>query len=200
MGNSGRRFSFVGDGYAYQPVGGVERLENVRIPIWSTKCLSSRWFGPAAPLLGSDLRPAGTDRLAGTVTNNMTVPLEDAILAFGKQVYLIGTIAPGATVKVELKSDRNLSGYLKDKQPTYMSDRFSNPDARISRADLMLAVMFHDSESTLASERVLANDPLHDLDLTGQLALKRPMLVARVDRPGARLVLDAPRAAPRSTS
>ncbi len=197
MGNSGRRFSFVGDGYAYQPDGGVERLENVRIPIWSTKCLSSRWFGPGAPLLTSDLRPVGTDRLAGTVTNNLTVPLEDAILAFGKQVYLLGNLAPGATIKVELKNDRNLSGYLKDKQPTYMSDRFSNPDARINRADFMFAVMFHDSESTLASERVLANDPLHHLDLTGQLALKRPMLVARVDRPGARLVLDAPAPAPK---
>ncbi len=197
MGNSGRRFSFVGDGYAYQPDGGVERLENVRIPIWSTKCLSSRWFGPGAPLLTSDLRPVGTDRLAGTVTNNLTVPLEDAILAFGKQVYLLGNLAPGATIKVELKNDRNLSGYLKDKQPTYMSDRFSNPDARINRADLMFAVMFHDSESTLASERVLANDPLHHLDLTGQLALKRPMLVARVDRPAARLVLDAPAPAPK---
>jgi len=54
----------------------------------------------------------------------------------------------------------------------------------------LLAVMFHDSESTLASERVLANGPLHDLDLTGQLALQRPMLVARINRPGARLDLD----------
>ncbi|HKI19430.1 MAG TPA: hypothetical protein VKA15_16210, partial [Isosphaeraceae bacterium] len=196
-GNSGRRFSFVGNGYAYAPVGGVERLENVRIPIWSTKCLTSRWFGPATPLLGSDLKPAGTDRLAGTVTNNLTVPLEDAILAFGKQVYILGTVAPGATIKVELSSDRNLGGYLKDQQPTYLTDRFSNPDARINRADLMLAVMFHDSESTLATERALSNDPLHDLDLTGQLALKRPMLVARVDRPGARLVLDAPAPAPK---
>ena len=47
MGNSGRRFSFAGNGYAYEPTSGVERLENVRIPIWSTKCITSRWFGPA---------------------------------------------------------------------------------------------------------------------------------------------------------
>jgi hypothetical protein len=197
MGSSGRRFSFVGSGYAYQPVGGVERLEDVRIPIWSTKCLSSRWFGPATPLLGSDLKPVGTDRVAGTVTNNLTVPLEDAILAFGKQVWELGTLAPGATIKVELSRDRNLSGYLKDKQANYLSDRYSSTDVRISRVDLMLAVMFHDSESTLATEHVLANDPLHDLDLTGQLALKRPMLVARIDRPGSRLVLDAPAPAPK---
>ena len=61
----------------------------------------------------------------------------------------------------------------------------------------MLGIMFHDSESSLATERVLANDPLQDLDMTGQLALKRPMLVARINRPGARLVLDAPAPAPK---
>ena len=50
--------------------------------------------------------------------------------------------------------------------------------------------MFHDSESTPANERVLGNGPLHRIDLSGQLALQRPMLVARIDRTGARLVLD----------
>ncbi len=193
MGSSSRRFSFVGSGYAYQPTGGVEFLENVRIPIWSTKCITSRWFGPAAPLVDSELQPAGPDRLNGTVTNRQSVPLEDAILAFGKQVYLLGTLAPGATIRVELTTDRNrnLSGYLKDKQKNAVSNQQpDNRESRINRADLMLAVMFHDSESTLASERVLANDPLHDLDLTGQLALRRPMLVARINRPGAKLVLD----------
>ena len=48
MGNSSRRFSFAGSGYAYEPTAGVECLENVRIPIWSTKCVTARWFGPAA--------------------------------------------------------------------------------------------------------------------------------------------------------
>src|SRR5262249_22698278 len=51
MGGSNRRFSFVGGGYAYQPNGGMERLENVRIPIWSTKTLTAQWFGPGTPLV-----------------------------------------------------------------------------------------------------------------------------------------------------
>jgi hypothetical protein len=191
MGSSSRRFSFVGSGYTYEPIGGVELLKDVRIPIWSTKCITSRWFGPAAPLVDSALQPAGSDRLNGTVTNRQDIPLEDAILAFGKQVYLLGTLAPGATVRVELSSDknRNLSGYLKDKQKNVLTNQPFNRETPVDRADLMLAVMFHDSESTLSSERVLANDPLHALDLTGQLALRRPMLVARIDRPGATLVL-----------
>jgi hypothetical protein len=190
MGNSGRRFSFAGNGYAYAPTSGVEWLENVRIPIWSTKCISSRWYGPAAPLVDSELQPAGTDRLAGIITNRQSVPLEDAILAFGKQVYLLGTVAPGATVRVELFSDRNLSGLLKDKQRNYLSDQPWDRDHRIDRTDLMLAAMFHDSQSSLSTERVLANDPLGDLDLTGQLALLRPMLVARIKRAGAQIGID----------
>ncbi len=190
MGNSGRRFSFAGNGYTYEPTSGVEWLANVRIPIWSTKCVSSRWFAAGAPLVDSSLEPAGTDRLAGLVTNRQTIPLEDAFIAFGKQVYLIGTLAPGATTRVELSSDRNLSGLLRDRQSKYLSNQPWNHEFRIDRADLMIAAMFHDSESTLSSERSLANDTLGSLDLTGQLALERPMLVARINRPGARLALD----------
>ena len=115
MGSSNRRFSFVASGYSYEPTGELERLENVRVPIWSTKAVTARWLGPGpgAPLVDADLRPVGTDRLAGTITNRQSFPLEDAILAFGKQVYLLGTLAPGATVRVELTSDRNLAGLLR---------------------------------------------------------------------------------------
>ncbi len=133
----------------------------------------------------------GTDRIAGTVTNRQTIPLEDAILAFGKQVYTLGTIAPGAMVRVELASDRNLAGRMKEKASTYLSDQPWNRDEqKIDRAELLLAVMFHDSESTLAGDHPLANGPLQQLDLTGQLALERPMLVARIKRDGAKLILD----------
>jgi hypothetical protein len=128
--------------------------------------------------------------LAGTVTNRQTVPLEEAILAFGKQVYILGTIAPSSSVRLELTSNRNLSGHLKANLPHYLSDQAWNRESKIDRGELLLSLMFHDSESALASEHFLANGPLHDLDFTGQLALERPMLVARIKRPGARLALD----------
>ena len=72
MGGSNRRFSFVGSGYSYEPVGGLERLENVRIPIWSTKTITAQWFGPSGPLVDADLHRVGTDRLSGAVTNRQT--------------------------------------------------------------------------------------------------------------------------------
>ena len=171
MGSSSRRFSFAGNGYAYQPIGGVESLEDVRIPIWSTKCVTATWFGPGASLVDADLQPVGTDRLAGTVTNRLDIPLEDAVLAFGKQVYLLENIAPGATSRVGLSSghDRSLSGYLLEKKSRYLDPSYGNGNFRIDRSALMLTVMFHDSESSVAGGGMLSNDPLHDEDLTGQL-------------------------------
>ena len=131
----------------------------------------------------ADLSPVGTDRLAGTVTNRLGVPLEDAILAFGKQVYLLGTIAPGATVRVELGATASSRASQVDRS----GSRTSTPTtrtSRINRADLLLALMFHDSQSDATqAESAVASNPLHYLDLTGQLALDRPMLVARIDRP-----------------
>jgi hypothetical protein len=190
MGGSSRRFSFVGSGYSYQPTGTLEALENVRIPIWSTKTITAQWFAKGNPMLEADLHPVGTDRLAGTVTNRQAYPLKEAILAFGKQVYLLGTMAPGATVRVELSSDRNLSGQLGANTPNYMSGQQPGTrDKKINRADLMLALMFHESETRRTSEPALGNATLQDLDLTGQLALERPMLVAQIDRPGAQLAL-----------
>jgi hypothetical protein len=193
MGGS-NRFSFAGGGYAYEPLGRTESLDGVRVAIWSTKCLSARWFGPApsAGVVESDLIPVGADRLNGTVTNRLSVPLHDALLAFGKQVYLLEKIAAGETKRVELvRENRSLSGYIKSRRPEYMPEQpWNNTGTNISRPDLLLALMFHDSIGTLANETPVASRALHGLDLSGQLALERPMLIARVeDLPGSRLVL-----------
>jgi hypothetical protein len=200
MGSTSRRFSFGNSGYSYgafgdhggadPTAGAIESLQGVRIPIWSTKNVTARWFGPAGPLVDADLHPVGTDRLAGKITNRLDIPLEDAIVAFGKQVYLVGKIGPRATINVELSSDRNLSGYLKEKSKGYLDQAGMDPNFRIDRSLLMVDAMFHDSETHVTNDRSLSNDSLHDLDLTGQLLLPRPMLVARLHRPGSRLVLD----------
>lgn len=192
MGNSGQ-MSFSSGGYEYEPAGAAETLAGVRVPIWSTKCLTARWFGPgpATPVLDADLTPAGPDRLQGTVTNRAGIPLEDAILAFNKQVYLLGTLAPGATVRVELSKDRQLSGHLRSKSQAYAAVQpWQRDQQAIQRADLLLDLMFHDGEATAASESPIASNSLHSLDLTGLLALDRPMLVARIERPTSRLVIE----------
>ena len=188
MGGSGR-IGFTGTGYTSLPDGGSERLEGVRVPIWATKAFSARWYGPSPVVAESDLTPVGIDRLAGSVTNRLNIPLKDAIVAFGKHVYQIGDLAPGATIQVELSQDRQLSNLIKSKANEYMPGNYNAPAQRIDRPNLMLALMFHDTESSTRVDKRLANNPLHYLDLTGQLALERPMLVARIDRPGSTLVM-----------
>ncbi|WP_205679076.1 hypothetical protein [Aquisphaera insulae] len=190
MGGGNRRFNLVGGSYSYEPAGMLERLENVRIPIWSTRSFTARWFARTGPLVESSLRPIGTDRLAGTITNRLGYPLVDALLAFGKQVYLLDEIAPGATVKVELMGDRNLAGELRSRAGSFMPERHGNDRPSINRGNLMLSAMFHESESGHANGVHLGNALLNELDLTGQLALDRPMLVARIKRPGAQVALE----------
>ena len=198
MGNAGSgRMGFGGGGYMSLPVGGSEMLAGVRIPIWSTKYLTARWFGPSAPMADSDLIPVGLDRVAGTVTNRLGVPMHDAILAFGKHVWQLGEIAPGQPVQVELKPDRQLSGLMKSQTGNYTVNARGDNLARLNRAELMLAAMFHDSQGGASTDRPLPSHPLHYLDLTGLLGLDRPMLVARVDPPAATLVLGNTPSAPK---
>lgn len=190
MGGANGRFSFAGSGYSYEPMNAWERLDHVRIPIWSTRTIGARWFGPAPKVVDSDLVPVGFDRVGGTVTNLQAFPLTDAVLAFDRRVYLLGEIAPGQTLNVALKSDRALSGELRDRSKTYLAVANPGGDVVRDRADLVLAAMFHEGESRrTGQEQALGNSVLHDMDLTGQLALGRPMLVARIKRPGTQLVV-----------
>jgi len=188
----GRGMGFGGSGYSYAPMGKAESLEDVRIGIWSTKGFVARWFGPvpsAASFLDVDLQPVGTDRLAGTITNRLPFALRDTIVAYGKQVYYnVGTIEPGQTIEIDKSLDRGLANHLKERQPNYIpANYYANAADKIARADLVREMMFHDSDAS--GQESLPSRVHRDLDLSGQLALGRPMLVAQVDRPGAQLVL-----------
>jgi hypothetical protein len=194
MNNRNRGMGFGAGGYSYGPLGKAEELEDVRIGIWSTKGFLARWTSPApAPgtVLDVDLQPVGTDRLAGTITNRLPVPLKDTIVAFGKQVYYkVGTIQPGSTVQIDSTLDRSFSQHLKEKRDSQSflpANFYVNQIESINRADLLREMMFHDSDSTGLD--TVPSRTHHDLDLTGQLALGRPMLVAQIDRPGTQLVL-----------
>jgi hypothetical protein len=190
MGQSGR-LSFSSGGYAYEPTGAAESLEGVRIPIWSTKCLTARWFGGAPSVIASDLKEVGPDAVEGTVTNQLDVPLKDAWLAFSSQVYELGTIAPHATVRVDLsRSPRHLSGLLQERlQKIRPNESWNTAGFHASRPDLILELMFSGTASAAEGARPMTNSPLHYLDSSGLLRLGRPVLFAQAARPGSRLIL-----------
>ena len=194
--NTSGRLGLSAAGYDYAPIrpdeapDQPESLRGVRIPIWSTKSFSGRWSAPASgPVVEADLESVGTDRLAGTITNRLGIPLKDAVLAYGRQVYYdLGTIEPGGSVKVDLKNTRPLAGYLESLLGKAPGDYMASTSSPIeARADLIRALMFRDGGE--GRPNVLASNPLAYLDLSGQLALDRPMLVAEVDGPAATLDL-----------
>ena len=196
MNTRGQGMGFGGGGYSYAPIGKAEELEDVRVGIWSTKGFVARWYGPA-PSAGSivevDLQPVGSDRLAGTITNRLPVALKDTIVAFGRQVYYkIGTIEAGETFEIGTASDRSLdralASFLQEKRPSFIPANFYlSQNETINRVDLIREMMFHDSDAS--GLETVPSRTHHELDLTGQLALGRPMLVATIDRPGTQLVL-----------
>ena len=185
-----------GGGYSYGPVGKAEELEDVRVGIWSTKGFVARWTGPAPAsnvLLESDLQTVGTDRLAGTITNRLPVTLKDTIIAFGKQVYYqIGKVEPGETIEINDTNDRflprALASFLQEKRQNFTpANYYMNANENVNRVDLLREMMFHDSDTS--GQESIPSRTHHELDLSGQLALGRPMLVATIDRPGTELVL-----------
>lgn len=196
--------------YFYTPEGQAEGLEGVRIPIWSTKSFSARWSAPlAAPLIEADLLPSNNyDRLDGTITNISNHTLKDAVLFHGGQVYdQLGTIAPNATVRIDLASrTRPISGYLAERAKglnALVTGQFAAPapggnpqSAASSLADLLRVVMFRNALND-AKATTPGSVPLRYLDLSGQLALDRPMLVAALDADAAsELLLTPPADAP----
>ena len=138
------------------PMGSSERLEGVRVAIWSTKCLTAPLVRPVARRSAeSDLQPVGhRSALEGTVTNRLSVPMEDAILAFGKQVYLLGNDRRRAR-RSGSSWPRTGSSRVSSRNATADARRpaADQPRAGIDRPDLMLALMFHDSQAGVASER-----------------------------------------------
>lgn len=191
MNSRGQGMGFGGGGYSYGPLGKAEELEDVRVGIWSTKSFVARWFGPAPAadkIVESDLTPAGPDRLAGTITNRLPVAMKDTIVAFGRQVYYdVGTIEPGQTIDIEKKLNRALANQIQEKRKSFIPVNYWNQAENIDRADLVREIMFHDSDAS--GLETVPSRTHHELDLTGQLALERPMLVAQIDRPGTQLVL-----------
>lgn len=208
FGGGGGGMSLAGGGYSYGPPGEVDALLGVRIPIWSTKSFESRWTAPmgGSSVVESDLMVVGSDRLDGTITNLSEHTLEEAVLIFGSPTGAVaydqlGTIAPGASVRVDVASRvRPLSGYLEERARSFLSDdgtlHLTEGEQGVRGiADIGRVAMFRRSmgDRTVVPRATV----LGDLDLSGQVTLGRPMLLARIADPLAKLSLNGSADEPR---
>jgi len=81
-------------------------LNRVPIQVWSTKGFHATWHHPldasALPIV-VDLQAVG-DHLTGSIASNLPVPLEQAVVLYGDQVYELGTLEPGLNDRKQLNS------------------------------------------------------------------------------------------------
>ncbi len=97
-------------GYRFGPE--ATRIEQVPIPIWSTKGFTARWHGRAKVCLETELLAIGLDRLKGSIVNRSETPLANSVLVFGRRAYQLGTLKPGVPVLVQSVSPEDLYGHL----------------------------------------------------------------------------------------
>ncbi len=194
MDNTSRGLTFGGGGYRYTPEGQYESVRGVRVPIWSTRCFYGQWYDTAPEVVRAELVSDG-NRLVGTLSNMTAVPLESAVLAYGRSLYDLGTLEVGQTVQVELKdpNPRFIRGYLNDLWNERQGSQNSefNPSTVLRWNDLVRIVGLR---RELGDEEVIPeSNALADLDLSGQLQLGHAVLIASIPGSGASLaVVDAP--------
>jgi hypothetical protein len=186
LGSGSYRYGGLGDRRRTEP----QAMIGVRVPIWTTRSTDSTWFDASPAVVEAELSRTGADRLEGKVTNRLGRPLKNPMIAFGRQVYTLDrTIEPGETVPILDFDDQNLGGYLERIQaaiPALQNYEWDNARIDLARADLVKALMFNRAGR---SKGLRVNLVLKDLDLSSQLDLGRPILVAELDGPAADLVL-----------
>jgi len=97
--------------YAFSP--SLNALDDVPIPIWSTKALTARWQQTIHPPLESHLT-AGPDGVAvGTLTSRMPLTLSNCMLASGRWVFEIDELKPGRPVSLRAGSQITFQAVLK---------------------------------------------------------------------------------------
>ena len=191
--------------YAYVPIGDPRTLKGVRVPIWTTKSFTGRWTGAAKAVVDADLQQAGPDRLGGSITNRLPRALRRARLLHGRKVYDLGDLNPGQTRPIGDDNTHDLAGQVDSVLGRLnMTNPYQQFQAQpvgtstlASRDDIVFAAMFRDAAGSSFAH--VDNLSLNYLDLTGLLALDRPMLVAEVDGPVAGLDLGKVSGAPKVT-
>lgn len=182
---------------SYDPAHGFSTLQDVRVPIWSTKSFTARWAGVyhTGPLIEADLRAVAGDRAAGSVRNLLDITLRDAQLFYGRNIYNLGTIRPRGIARVNPTRTEASSRYLSrvvqlaTRAQTLTNDQPQDaPNPAQIRADLLRVALFHDAMGVRGD--AYPSLPLRWLDLSSQVVeLRRPMLVAEIDAPASTLSL-----------
>lgn len=182
------------EGYDFSPE--LDAMQNVPIPIWSTKSLTARWTArtracPTAELVEEGRFPVGR------ITNTLSFPLSKCFLVYGRYAYTLktrdnqddpgrlGTLQPRESTAVDAWTWRSeLKTVLNGQSSRTQPDQAPPGDrAVVELPDILQAMMFF--EATGGRPYAGAGNGYQDfVDLTHLLKTNRAILVAQ--GPGGR--------------
>jgi hypothetical protein len=181
-----------GFGRAYDTPADLLRLPNVPIRVWDSKSFVARGAGETTLDLQARLSEGATEEVVGSLTNELPVPLEDCLLAHGRWVYRLGTLAPGESRTIEaLTERRELATHLTQRR----LDRDAGSRAYVQQATpydtfstdpltILQTMMFFEAAGG-QQYTTLTHRFQGFVDLSGRLRRGRAILVGWSLRPGA---------------
>lgn len=158
-------------------------MEGVPIHVGSTKSFTGRWRAAAETVPSADLTEDQQD-VIGKITNPYAFPLGNCIVAHGRWVYKLDTIAPGETKSIDTSTDRNelhsyLTGRHMIKQDTLTSRQETTPfDLNSADPAYILRTMMFYQRAGGSAYAHLANDYQSFVDLSNLLNAGRAILIA----------------------
>lgn len=175
--------------YNYAP--DAAGLEGVPIQVWATKSFSSSWEAPMpeqALITARLFHPQGKpEAIAGTITSNLPVELQDVVLLHRDQVYSLDKLSPGVPTQAQHRGagqSQRLDQWLNDplfdmqQSPQQRGNRFAPPQmVQSSVSTVLKSALFHKR----AEGNVMNNSALRHLDQSWRLARKdEVMLFGRI--------------------
>ncbi len=78
--------------YSFAP--DLRAMLGVPIQVWSTKSFTGRWSASTSAFPRAELSDQ-EQSISGSITNTLSFPLKNCLLAYDRWVYELGTLAPG---------------------------------------------------------------------------------------------------------
>ena len=133
-----------------------------------------------------------SDRLSGEVCNPFPVPLHEAAVYYGGNIYVIDrSLAPGEAFRLDGRYPKNLEWRLTQRRVTSDSREVTVPWDPTSQdvPRILELMMFHGAAGGRNYTRLLHHYQAY-VDLSDQLKMQRAVLVGRLDGRAATLQRD----------
>jgi len=182
----------------------LDGLVGMPISVWSTKGITGRWYYAGAPRpaadgaadppavsVGVDAQLAATldKTLSGTLVNNLSIPLQGAVLLYDRWAYSLEHLQPGQIVTLD--NARHVTTIDTHFKPSDLSSgRAGTYDAGSEDLSSILEMMMFHEALGGESYTSLSNDYQGFLDVSGQLKAGRAILFGYMGQSAAQLLRD----------